>query len=154
MLTLIHTAHILLGTLWMVGTLIMACIVYPVLARKPADEAKRAFVKLGAVAAPLIGALGGLTLLIGPLRAFLSGRISDVNTLAEPYAFMTLAAFVLVLVATILHGRFRRKLVALTGDSAGFYRQARGMALIHAVVQGVLMVAILALMGVMGSGRF
>ncbi|MBC7479777.1 MAG: hypothetical protein H7317_17085 [Pseudorhodobacter sp.] len=154
MLTLIHAAHILLGTIWMVGTLILACIVYPIIARRPADQAKRSIAKLGAVAAPLIGASGGLTLLIGPLRAFLGGRIADAGDLAQPYAYMTLAAFVLVLAATILHARFRRNLTALTSDSAGFTRQAFSRSLIHAVVQVVLMVAILGLMGAMGSGRF
>lgn len=154
MLTLIHFVHILLGTVWLVGTLILSCAAYPILARKPADQAKRSFDKINAVAAPLIGTSGGFTLLIGPLRAYMGGRITSFADFAQPYAHLTLTAFVLVLVATILHGRFRRSFVALIADPAGFARQARNKAVIHAVIQVVLMVAILGLMGVMGSGRY
>ncbi|MEO6299219.1 MAG: hypothetical protein ABIV25_00850 [Paracoccaceae bacterium] len=154
MLTLIHAAHILLGTVWMVGTLVLACAVYPILARKPADQAKRTIDKVGMVAAPLIGASGGFTLLIGPLRAYLGGGITSFADFAHPYAHLVITAFVLVLIATILHGRFRRSFIALTADPAGFAGKAFGKALVHAAIQVVLMVAILAIMVVLGIGRY
>lgn len=154
MLTLIHVAHILLGTVWMVGTLILACAVYPILARKPADRARRSLDRIGAVAAPLVGTAGGFTLLIGPLRAYLGGRLTSAADVVQPYGLMVLAAFVLVLGATILHARFRRGFVALTANPAGFAQNARSTALVHAVAQLVLMVAIMGLMGALGSGRY
>lgn len=154
MLTLIHAAHILLGTVWMVGTLILACAVYPVLARRPGDRARQSLDRVGSVAAPLIGASGGFTLLIGPLRAYLGGRLTSFPELFQPYGLMVLAAFVLVLAATILHGRFRRTFQTMSADPGKFAQDARRAALVHAVAQVVLMVAIIGLMGAMGSGRY
>ena len=154
MLTLIQVLHILVGTIWLVGILILACAFYPILARKPAEQAKRSFDKVGTVAASRIGAAGGLTLLVGPLRAYLGGRITSFADFAQPYALLVITAFVLVLAATMLHGRFRRKFAALTADPAGFSAQARSTALTHAVIEVVLMLAILGIMGALGSGHY
>ena len=149
MLPLIHYAHLLLATLWLGGTLILYGAVYPALARLAGAQAALVYDGIGRGAQPLLGAAGGLTLLVGPLRAVLGGRISGLADLAQPYSHLVGTAFGLMLASVVLDAQFRRRFRALMAEAAyGALAPARVMR--AAVVQAVLLLAILAIMVALG----
>jgi putative copper export protein len=154
MLPLIHFAHVLLGTLWLGGTLTLSLALFPALARLPADEAKQGFDRISAFAAPLLGASGGLTMLLGPLRAWLGGGITAWADFTRPYGLLVIAAFVLMTIATALGGRFRRNFLALTADPARFRAEAPALVARDAAIEAVLLVAVVAIMVVLGLGLY
>ncbi|MEO8241690.1 MAG: hypothetical protein ABI832_05215 [bacterium] len=150
MLPLVHYAHILLGTIWLGGTLAFSLAFYPALARMPAAEAKRVFDAVAGYAGPLIGASGGLTMLLGPLRAYIGGGVTGWSDFTQPYGRMVVIAFVLVLNAQILGGRFRKGFAALMADPAAFASKAPGRVTANAAIETVLLLAVLGIMVSMG----
>ena len=153
MLPLIHYAHLLLATLWLGGTLTLYGAVYPALARLAGAQAALVYDGIGRGAQPLLGAAGGLTLLLGPLRAVLGGRISGLADLAQPYTHMVGTAFGLMLASVVLDARFRRRFRALMADAA-YGAQAPARVTRATVVQVVLLLAILAIMVALGLALY
>lgn len=154
MLALIHYAHILLAMLWLGGTLTLALAVFPVLARLGSVEAGRLFDAIAAVAGPLLGASGGLTMLIGPLRAYLGGGVTSLADLGSPYGIMVVAAFVLLGSAEALGGLFRRKFKAALVDPARFAATAPAMVARQSLVTTLLALALVAIMVALGLGLY
>jgi hypothetical protein len=154
MLPVVHYAHLLLGMLWLGGTLLMVLAIYPALARLPAAEAQRIMAAVDRVGASLLMVSGTLTLILGPWRAYISGNFTTWGDLAHPYAHTVITAFVLVLVAQGLDHRFRSKFKRLMADPAAFAAQGPAMASRAMMTQTGLMLVVLALMALLGLALY
>jgi uncharacterized membrane protein len=154
MLTLIHFAHLLFAFIWAGGTLLLALAVYPALGRMPAAGAKQAFQAISPFIARVIGTSGFVTALIGPLRGWMSGRITTPSDLTGGYGGMVVAALVLLILSDLLSSRFRATFRALLDDDTDFAALAGAMVRRNAIVQGGLILAILAMMVALGLGQY
>jgi len=154
MLPLIHFLHLLLGITWWGGTLLMAVAVFPALARRPAAEAQATLAAISRVALPVLSLAGGLTGLLGPLRAWVGGGITEWRDFAYPYAWLVVAAFLIVWIVVSQGGSFRRRFEALLSDPPAFAATAPALAARHAAIQVVLLLAILCLMVALGLGLY
>ena len=154
MLPLIHYLHLLLGIVWLGGTLTLSLAVYPALARLPATEARRAWDGIAVVGGPLLAAAGGLTTIFGPLRAWIGGGVTTWSDFLYPYAQLVVAAFLIMWVAVSLGTRFRKKFEALLTDPARFTAEAPALVRRDGIIETVLLLIILTIMVALGLGLY
>lgn len=154
MLPLIHYLHLLFGILWLGGTLILALAVFPALARLPAAQARETLGGISRAAGPMLGASGGLTAVLGPLRAWYGGGITRWSDFLYPYAQLVVAAFLIMWVVVGVGASFRKRFEALMADPARFAAEAPALARRDGLIEAVLMLVILAIMVVLGLGLY
>src|SRR5690606_10444734 len=73
-LTIVHFLHVLTGVIWAGGTMALAWGFYPVLAAQGAGQAKPIHDRAAKALGPLMGASGGLLMILGLVRAWAGGR--------------------------------------------------------------------------------
>lgn len=154
LLDIVHYLHILSGVTWAGGTFLMMVGVYPVLARMPAGAAQDVFKRLARRASMVLGAAGGLTLLLGLGRAAAGGGIRSFSDLGSGYGMAVIAAIVVWVLVGATEVRFRRRFEALLGDEAGFSALAPAMVNRGALIVSALFALLIAVMAVLGLGLY
>jgi hypothetical protein len=154
MFPLIHFAHVAAGILWGGGTLTVALILAPTLARLPAADAARVWSVLDRYASPLIGGAGGLVVILGLLRAWRGGGVSSFGDILSPYGLCVIAALALFGAIEAFGGPFRARLPRLMADPTAFAANAAAMVRRYAIATTVLMTLLVADMVVMGLGLY
>jgi uncharacterized membrane protein len=154
MLDLVHYLHILSGTIWAGGAVFMAFVVEPALLKLEPQAIRTFLPASGRFAGPLMGVSGAILLLSAIGRTWLGGGIASFADLGSPYGLYAILAFVLVLAVTIAGGRHRARITAILGRE-GDPRPAlaanwRG----QAAVTGIGILAILAVMTILGMGLY
>jgi len=154
MLDLVHYLHLLSGTIWAGGAIFTAFVVEPALLRLEPQAIRTFLPAAGRFAGPLMATSGIILLLSAVGRTWLGGAISSFSDLGSPYGLYAILALVLVLAVTIAGGRHRGRIQAILageGDPRpALARNWRG----QAVVTGVGILAILAVMTILGMGLY
>lgn len=151
-LSLIHYLHLISAIIWAGGTLMIAWVVLPALARLPGVEARNAWFRMAPRIGPIMGAAAGLTMLLGLTRAVLGGGITGFTDLLQPYGLLVMTALALALVAEGTGSGFRARFAAGLTNETDFPAIAPRLAMINAMVQTLLMGAIIVVMVLLGMG--
>jgi putative copper export protein len=154
MLDLVHYLHLLSGTIWAGGAVFTAFVVEPALLRLEPQAIRTFLPASGRFAGPLMATSGIILLLSAIGRTWLGGGISSFADLGSPYGLYAILALVLVLAVTIAGGRHRARVIAILkreGDPRpALARNWRS----QAAVTGVGILAILAVMTILGMGLY
>jgi putative copper export protein len=154
MFAVIHFLHVASALLWAGGTLTLALIIAPTLARLPAEQAARFWAAMDPVASPLIGGAGFAVLILGPLRAWWGGGVTSLADLLSPYGLCVLAALALFVALEGFGGPFRARFPRLMADPTAYAASAPAMARRHAIATTLLMTLLIADMVIMGLGLY
>lgn len=158
-LTVLHFLHIFAGVSWAGGVLLMAMVIYPLLAKMPPDEAAALLTRLSRPLNPFLGGMGGLVMMLGLARAWFSGNwlsrvweFADWGVFISSYFLATLAAFLLTGYFMARDRQIREQFLALSENQADYPRKAAALARLARLQALAVLAAILALMVGMGLG--
>ena len=154
MFPLIHFAHVASAILWGGGTLAVALIIAPTLARLPGDQAAKFWAVMDRIASPIMATAGWLVVILGPLRAWWGGGIASWADIVAPYGLCVLAALALFVAIEGFGGPFRARFPRLMADPAAFAARAPGIAMRQAIITTLLMTLMITDMVVMGLGLY
>lgn len=111
-LVLVQWLHILCGIVWFGGYIFMDFVLWPVLLRMPAAQAKTASESIGRLAGPLMAVSGSLVILLGIVRGTFLGPIrSPITLFTSAYGLTWLAALVLALLLSAWGANWHTRLL-------------------------------------------
>jgi len=154
LLAFVHYLHILTGTLWLGGSLLMLLTFFPLLARLPAAEARATYDRFAPAIGPVMGISAGLTMLLGAARAIVGGGIRGAGDIVSTYGLWVLAALALAIAAGAMNGRMRRDLLVLTERPDAFPAAAPSLVRRLATAEFAVLMALLGVMAVLGLGLY
>lgn len=132
----------------------MAVVLYPTIAKMPAVQASDTLSRCVKQAKSVIGAAGGLVMLLGLARAYVGGQVSAWSDLLSVYSVLVALAFVLAVVLEARVAGNRRKFSALMDNADRFAVEAPRLARRMAWGDVILVFAILAIMIVLGLALY
>ena len=153
-LTVVHFLHLLTGVIWAGGTMALAWGFYPVLATQGAEQAKPIHDRAAKALGPLMGASGGLLMILGLVRAWAGGGVTRFADAFSAYGLLVWLAFFLMLGIGIYGGRFRARFDRLLADPAAFAAEAPAIARSSALIETVAVVVLVAIMVMLGLGLY
>ena len=152
-LILVQWLHVLSGIVWFGGTVFVALVLWPLLFRQPAPQARALFDNLGRPIGKLMGGAAQGVLWLGLLRGTLLGPIKSFDALLHtPYGHTFGAAIVLTLVVIVYGATAGSRLEARVFDGDQFRAGAAAYVQRGNAVVLVLFAAILACMVLMRFG--
>jgi uncharacterized membrane protein len=118
-LLVVHWLHVAAAMTWGGVILVVTFILWPLLLRRPAPEARRDYQSLVAAVGPVMGLSGMTLILVGVLRGTLYGQIRSIADLDTRYGHEFLGAMLgmAVLMAWSGYRRGRLEQNVWTGDT-------------------------------------
>lgn len=150
----LHVLHLVTAVVWGGGSIFVALILFPSLARLPAAQAQAVLTRIAPLAGVVMGVTGFGVLLTGVLRAWWGGGIASLGDLATPYGVLVSLSFVLTFVITGFEGMFRQRMRRMMDQPEEYARRAPGLARRNAVLTTAGFAAILLMMGLLGTGTY
>ncbi|HTV70583.1 MAG TPA: DUF2269 family protein [Rhizobiaceae bacterium] len=154
MLDFVHFLHILSGIVWAGGAIFATFVVEPTLLRLEAPQMRSFQAAMGRYAGPVMAGSGLLLLVTGFARARLGGAITSFADLSTAYGLYVIAAFVIVILVTVLGGRHRAKVAAALEASDDPRVELTMLWRGQALVTGVGLLATIAIMAILGMGLY
>ena len=154
MLTLVHFVHLLAGISWAGGTFLMALALYPAVGRLGHADAQALWSRIAPAIDPVLGVAGGIAMLFGLIRAWAGGGVTSFADLGSAYGLWVLGALVLAIAEGVLGGRQRKAVEAALADPALFAAEGRARTRRAGLTSLVLMLALIAVMVVLGLGLY
>jgi uncharacterized membrane protein len=154
MLDVIQFLHILSGTVWAGGAIFFAFVVEPALLKLDPTAIRTHQAALARFAGPLMASSGVMLLLSGVARAWLGQDLSSLADLGSAYVLYAALALVLVVVIAVAGGRYRGRVAALLAADGDPRPQLAALWRRQAVVTGVGILAIIAIMTILGLGLY
>lgn len=110
-LVVVHWLHIVSGVVWGGGLALFSLVVWPALLKQPAPEARALYLAMEKSAAPVLGAAGGLAMLLGILRGTWLGPVQSFGALfGTRYGWLMIVAFLTIFLLMGYGGSVRRRL--------------------------------------------
>ena len=106
-LVLVHWLHVAAALVWGGGIVVMAVVIWPILLRRPATEAKAFYTSLGPTLGPRMGVSGLALLVLGAVRGVVYGPIDSFADLGSPYGLTFVASAVATIALVVAGGRLR-----------------------------------------------
>lgn len=154
MLDIVHFLHLLSGTAWAGGAIFFAFVVEPTLLRLDPAAMRGFTLTAGRFAGPLMAGSGILLLLTGVARAWLGGGIATPADIITPYGLYSLAALAIVVFVTVTGGRHRASVAALLAAEGDRRAEIAASWRSHATITGVGLIAVVAIMAILGLGLY
>lgn len=120
LLVAVHWLHVLAGMVWFGGQVFINLVLWPLLLRRPAGEARELVQGMGRWAGPLMGGSGMAVLLLGILRGTVLGPVRSLGALSTPYGLSFLAALLLTVFVMGHAGRARERMAERVWDGDAF----------------------------------
>lgn len=121
LLVAVHWLHVLAGMVWFGGQVFINLVLWPMLLRRPAGEARELVQGMGRWAGPLMGGSGVAVLLLGILRGTWLGPVRSLEYLfATAYGHTFLAALLLTVFVMGHAGRARGRTVERVWDGDAY----------------------------------
>jgi uncharacterized membrane protein len=121
LLVAVHWLHVLAGMVWFGGQVFINLVLWPMLLRRPAGEARELVQGMGRWAGPLMGGSGMAVLLLGILRGTWLGPVRSPGALfSTPYGLTFLAALLLTVFVMGHAGRARERVMERVWDGDAY----------------------------------
>ena len=154
MLAVLQFLHILSGTVWAGGALLFAFVVEPALLKLDDATDKPVRASIARYAPRLMGPFGALLLLTGIGRVAASGMVTSFADLGSAYVLWAALALLITLAVTISGGRYRSRVDAVLAAGGEQRDKLEAMWRVQAVVTGLGVLAIIAIMTILGLGLY
>jgi putative copper export protein len=151
---LVHLLHIAAGVVWAGGAICFAFVVEPALLRLGPGATRDLLAGSRPYVGPVMGGSGLLLLATGIGRAVLGGGIASLGDLFTPYGLYFLAALAIVLAVTALGHRHRARLSQMLESTAETTPEMYATQRRQAAVTAVGIFATIAIMTILGLGRY
>ncbi|KGM48374.1 hypothetical protein [Pseudooceanicola atlanticus] len=152
--TIIHYVHLLTAAIWMGGTLVLAWGFLPALAQLNAPEARAIWASVAMKVAPMMGFNGGMVILAGGARAWMSGNIPSFGALLDAYGLLVIGAFLLTFLSEALGGRLRQQVAIAMQNEVTYHERMGQLVRGNIISQSIICTAIVAIMAVLGLGLY
>ena len=152
MLEIVHYLHVLAGVIWAGGFVVYAVIIFPALARQPAETAGRIWERMLPPTMAMMAGSAVLVLVLGLIRAFLGGGLTRFSQLGSGYGLTILAAIGIWLFLEAYGERDRANFRRMTAEPEAFAANAQAEARQHAIVTLAASSVLIGLMALMGPG--
>jgi uncharacterized membrane protein len=154
MLEIVQFLHILSGTVWAGGALLFTFVVEPALLDLEPETDKPARAAIVRYAPRLMAPFGALLMLTGIGRTLASGAITSFVDLGSAYMLLAALALVLVLAVAISGGHYRSRVDGVLASGGDQRPKLKAMWRVQAMVTALGILAIIAIMTVLGLGLY
>jgi uncharacterized membrane protein len=154
MLAVLQFLHILSGTVWAGGTLLFTFVVEPALLSLDDTADKPVRASVARYAPRLMAPFGALLFITGIGRVAASGMVTSFADLGSTYVLLAALALIITLAVTIAGGRYRARVDALLASGGDHREKLRAMWRVEAVMTAVGVLAIIAIMTILGLGLY